>query len=46
MKEIAALHPGKTLEWDVAALKIKNLPAANALLTKKYRKGFEVEAVS
>jgi len=43
---IAALHPGKTLEWDVAALKIKNLPAANALLTKEYRKGFEVEAVS
>ena len=43
---IAALHPGKALEWDVAALKIKNLPEANALLTKKYRKGFEVEAVS
>jgi Oxidoreductase family, NAD-binding Rossmann fold/Oxidoreductase family, C-terminal alpha/beta domain len=43
---IAALHPGQTLEWDVAALKIKNLPEANALLTKKYRTGFEVEAVS
>ncbi len=43
---IAALHPGKTLEWDVEALKFKNLPDANALLTKKYRKGFEVEAVS
>ena len=43
---IAALHPGKTLEWDVEALKFKNLPEANALLTKKYRKGFEVEAVS
>lgn len=42
---IAALHPGKTLEWDVNALKIKNLPEANALLTKKYRQGFEVEAV-
>ena len=43
---IAALHPGKTLEWDVEALSIKNLPEANTLLTKKYRKGFEVEAVS
>ncbi len=43
---IAALHPGKSLEWDVDALKIKNLPESNALLTKKYRKGFEVEAVS
>ena len=43
---IAALYPGKTLEWDVEALSIKNLPEANTLLTKKYRKGFEVEAVS
>ncbi len=43
---IAALHPGKTLEWDVEALKFQNLPEANALLTKKYRQGFEVEAVS
>ena len=42
---IAALHPGKTLEWDVDALKFKNLPEANALLTKTYRPGFEVEAV-
>lgn len=42
---IAALHPGKTLDWDAAALKITNVPEANALLTKKYRKGFEVEAV-
>ena len=43
---IAALHRGKILEWDVEALKFKNLPEANALLTKQYRKGFEVEAVS
>jgi len=42
---IAAMHPGKTLEWDAAALKFTNAPEANALLTKKYRKGFEVEAV-
>ncbi|WP_373650066.1 MULTISPECIES: Gfo/Idh/MocA family protein [unclassified Schlesneria] len=43
---IAALHPGKTLEWDAKALRIKNVPEANALLTKKYTKGFEVEAVA
>lgn len=43
---IAALHPGKTLEWDVNALKITNIAEANKLLTKTYRKGFEVEAVS
>ena len=42
---IAALHPGKTLNWDSAALKITNLPEANALLSKKYREGFAVEAV-
>ena len=43
---IAALHPGKTLEWDVNALQIKNLPEANAMLTKTYTKGFGVEAVT
>ena len=43
---IAALHPGKTLEWDVNALRIKNVPEANAMLTKTYTKGFEVEAVT
>lgn len=42
---IAALHPGKTLNWDAGALKITNVPEANALLTKKYREGFAVEAV-
>jgi len=42
---IAALHPGKTLQWDVNALKITNVVEANALLTKKYRDGFAVEAV-
>lgn len=43
---IAARFPGKTLNWDASALKIANLPEANALLTKKYRDGFAVEAVS
>lgn len=42
---IAALHPGKKLEWDAKSLKIANLPEANKLLTKTYRDGFKVEAV-
>lgn len=43
---IAARHPGKTLEWDVNALRIKNVPEANSMLTKKYTEGFAVEAVT
>ena len=42
---IAALYPGQKLEWNAQALKITNMAEANAKLTKKYRKGFEVEAV-
>ncbi|RLS31657.1 MAG: gfo/Idh/MocA family oxidoreductase [Planctomycetota bacterium] len=43
---IAARLPGVKLEWDAAAMKVTNHEAANKLLTKSYRKGFEVEAVS
>lgn len=43
---IAALHPGKKLDWDAKSLKITNLAEANSLLTKKYRQGFAVEAIS
>ena len=43
---IAARLPGQKLEWDTASMKITNNEAANKLLTKSYRKGFEVEAVS
>ena len=39
---IAARHHGETLQWDTAALKITNHEAANAMITKPYRKGFEV----
>jgi len=34
----------KVLEWDMAALRFKNAPEADALITKPYRKGFEVPA--
>ncbi|HEY5314512.1 MAG TPA: Gfo/Idh/MocA family oxidoreductase [Pirellulales bacterium] len=40
---VAIRTPGETLEWDSAALKITNSTAANALLTKSYRPGWEVK---
>lgn len=43
---VAAKLQGKELVWDAAQLKVTNLPEANPLLTKKYRAGFEVKAVS
>jgi len=33
---------GKRLLWDAAAGKITNLPSANKLLTREYRKGWEL----
>lgn len=41
---IAARLPGQRIEWDAAGFKT-NLPAADAMLTKEYREGFEVKAV-
>jgi predicted dehydrogenase len=40
---IAIRVPRETLQWDAAALKITNSSAANALLTKPYRQGWEVK---
>jgi len=40
---VAARLPGRELAWDAANLKVTNVEEANALLTKTYRKGFEVE---
>lgn len=37
---IAARFPGKTLEWDAAALKTTNESAANAYVTREYRKEY------
>ena len=42
---VAARFPGRTLEWDPAAMKVRNLPEADAFLTKSYREGWEVDAV-
>ena len=38
---IAIRTPGETLRWDQAGLKITNVPAADALLRKTYREGWE-----
>jgi predicted dehydrogenase len=37
-----ALRAGAKIEWDARHLKIKNLPEANRLLGKQYRKGWKV----
>ena len=37
-----ALRCGGRIEYDTAQAKITNLPEANALLTKTYRKGWEL----
>ena len=42
---IAAKLPGQSLDWNAEKLSIENDSKANKLLTKEYRKGFEVRAV-
>ncbi len=42
---VAIRTAGETLAWDSAALKITNSSAANALLTKPYRRGWEIQWV-
>jgi predicted dehydrogenase len=40
---VAIRTAGETLEWDPAALRIKNSKKADALLTKRYRPGWEIK---
>ena len=42
---IAIRVPETTLRWDTATLKFTNSETATALVTKKYRKGWEVKWV-
>lgn len=37
-----AVRLGREVQWDGVKMQVKNDPEANALLTKKYRKGFEI----
>ncbi|MDC0265996.1 Gfo/Idh/MocA family oxidoreductase [Mariniblastus sp.] len=39
---VANRFPGETLNWDAENLKVTNLDAANQLIKRNYRKGFEV----
>ncbi len=42
---VANRRPGTLLEWDAAGMKIPNDAAANALLKRKYREGWQVEGL-
>jgi hypothetical protein len=37
-----AVRARRRIEWDSAAMKVTNFPAANEFVTKQYRGGFEV----
>ena len=37
-----AVRARRRLEWDSAAMKVTNFPAANEYVTKQYRGGFGV----
>jgi len=39
---LATPFPGETLQWDAEALKVTNHEAANALVKRQYRPGWEV----
>ncbi|MFN9947208.1 MAG: Gfo/Idh/MocA family protein [Planctomycetota bacterium] len=40
-----ALRTGERIEWDAAAMKVKNSATAQALVGKSYRRGFELTKV-
>jgi predicted dehydrogenase len=40
-----AVRTGQRIDWDAAAMRVTNHEQANALLTKSYRRGFELPVV-
>jgi len=40
---VAVRFPGQMLEWDAPAMRIANYPAAERLLRRTYRKGWEIK---
>nr|WP_197440203.1 Gfo/Idh/MocA family oxidoreductase [Polystyrenella longa] len=42
---VANRFPGKTLEWNAEKMEVTNLPAANKLIRRNYREGFEVNGL-
>src|SRR5262249_44128328 len=43
---LSTRFPQATLEWDAAALKVRNVEEANHFVRKQYRKGWEVPGLS
>ncbi len=43
---IAQRFEGETLKWDAANLRITNLEEANVFVSKNYRRGWKIKAVS
>jgi len=43
---VANRFPDTKLQWDAAKIEVTNLPDANKLLRRSYRKGFEVEGLA
>jgi predicted dehydrogenase len=43
---VSTHFPEKLLEWDAPGLKFKNVPEANALIRRTYRKGWEVPGLT
>jgi hypothetical protein len=39
---VVALNAGKRIEYDGAAMRVKNVPDSDALLKRKYRAGWEL----
>ena len=39
---LVALRVGERIEWDAAAMKVKNAPKADAMINETYRKGWEL----
>ncbi len=42
---LADRFPNQWLEWDQAAMKVTNVPEANALVTRSYREGWKIEGL-
>lgn len=42
---VANRFPNTTLEWDADAMKVTNVEAANALLKREYRDGYQIEGL-
>jgi predicted dehydrogenase len=42
---LATRFPGRSLDWDPAALQVTNVKEANAYVRRPYRKGWEIEGL-